>query len=347
MKAFLKRERFSRTGALAAALMIIISVVLTPAAAAVSSSAQRTLVPMGSTVGIQIHTQGVMVVGLSATGDGSAPSPAAAAGLVPGDIIIAVGSDEISCAEDFRAAVEKLDGGSVSVRINRGGETLQLALEPQMENGCAELGLWLRDSISGIGTLTYFDPQTGRFGGLGHSINDVDSGVIVPLGSGEIMPSAVSDIIKGTAGSPGELCGTFDINEICGSIEKNTINGIFGKLSGAAPEKQNAVAVADEDEIALGKAAIYANICGNEVCEYEIEIVRIYRNDQANRNMMIRVTDPKLIDATGGIVQGMSGSPILQNGKLIGAVTHVMINDPTSGFAVSIEKMLQSDEAVG
>jgi stage IV sporulation protein B len=342
MKKIAQRERAGKIRGLAMAMAVIISV-MTPMAYA-GAAQEKLLVPMGCTVGIQIQTDGVMVVGLSATENGASPSPAAVAGIAAGDIITALGGEKIGCADDFRRALEKLVGGAVSITVARGEETHQLTIEPNMTGGAPELGVWLRDSISGIGTITYYDPQTGQYGGLGHSINDVDSGVIMPLGKGHIMSSSVSSIVKGCVGSPGELCGTFDPGGICGTIVKNTGSGIFGELNPEKPPDGKAIPMGREADIYLGKASVLANISGTDIGEYEIEIVRIYRNDDANRSMMIKVTDASLIAQTGGIVQGMSGSPIIQDGKLVGAVTHVMINDPTSGFAVTAEKMLETSQ---
>lgn len=342
MKTIIKENKIFKIRILAVALALIIS--MTMPAAFADAEQEKMLVPMGSTVGIQMYTDGVMVVGLSATEDGTGPSPAALAGIIPGDVITGLGTDKVGCAEDFRQAVDKLDGGPVSVTVKRDGETLQLTMEPRCGSGAPELGLWLRDTIAGIGTLTYYDPQTGEYGCLGHSINDVDSGVIMPMGRGEIMRSTVTDIIKGCAGKPGEICGSFDISGICGSIKKNTSCGIFGELSLGKPSTENAVPMGTENDVALGKATILSTVSGTDTQEFEIEIVRVYRNDEANRSMMIKITDPELLERTGGIVQGMSGSPILQNGKLIGAVTHVMINDPTCGFGVTVEKMLREND---
>lgn len=307
---------------------------------------QKSLVPMGSTIGISMTMNGVMVALLESTENGNAPSPAAEAGLLPGDLITALGSDKTSCAEDFRKAAEKLTGEPVSVTVDRGGETLQMTITPNTASGTPELGMWLRDGISGIGTLTYYDPQTGLYGGLGHSICDSESGVIVPLEKGEIMRSEIVEIVRGEEGQPGELHGVFDLNAICGNILGNTSCGIFGTLTEGIPLSDKAIPVADESEIKLGEATILSNVSGTDVEEYKVEIERIYKDEVSGRSMMIKITDVKLLEATGGIVQGMSGSPIIQKGKLIGAVTHVLVNDPEKGFGVSIEKMMKKSETL-
>ncbi|MDR0951531.1 MAG: SpoIVB peptidase [Oscillospiraceae bacterium] len=339
MRGILKRETW-RPGVFAAAVLLAMSVSATPAQA---QGTGKTLVPMGCTVGIEMHTPGVMTAGLAST-SGGAPSPAALAGVLPGDLITEIGGTSIEGVKDFQSAIESLSG-ETTVTVRRGEQTMKLAITPDYSSGRAELGLWLRDSISGIGTLTYYDPETGRFGGLGHAICDVDTGIIVPLGSGCILESSVVGVVKGIEGTPGELRGSFDINNQRGTIESNTGHGIFGVLDVGTPDADEALPVASEDEIELGKATVRSNITGQVVEEFELEIVRVYHDDYSGRTMMLKITDPRLLELTGGIVQGMSGSPIIQNGRLVGAVTHVMLADPTSGYGVSAEKMLTESAA--
>ncbi len=301
---------------------------------------EKMLVPMGRTVGIQMFTDGVLVVGMSSTQNGQEPSPAAVAGILPGDLITALGEIKIGSADEFKTEMLKLTEKPISVTVVRNGETLQMTLVPNVKSGTPELGLWLRDNVSGIGTMTFYDPETGVYGGLGHGINDFESGVIMPLGRGDIFHSTVVEIKKGCPGAPGELCGDFSAKTTCGSILENTPCGIFGILNSGQPDVGKAIPAARSDEIELGKATILANVKDAEIEEFEIEITRVYRGNADGRSLMICITDKRLLDQTGGIVQGMSGSPIIQNGKLIGAVTHVMVNDPTKGFGISIEKML-------
>lgn len=302
------------------------------------------LVPMGNTIGILMNTDGVMVAGLSATNSGTAPSPAAKAGILPGDLITGIAGDKIANAEDFRKAIAKTNGEAVALTIERDGETMQMTVELDMASGVPEIGLWLRDSISGIGTMTYYNPKTGEYGGLGHSISDAESGALIPLGRGDIMRSVVVEVVPSSAGKPGELHGIFDMNAVCGSILQNTSCGIFGKLNQGIPVSDKAIPIATEAETELGAATILSNISGSDIEEFDVEIVRLYKNDISGRSMMIKICDEDLIRKTGGIVQGMSGSPIIQNGKLIGAVTHVLINEPTKGFGVSLEKMLNQSK---
>lgn len=310
-----------------------------------SADTPDTLVPLGSTVGIELKLDGVMIVGLSQveTGGGSV-QPALDAGLMPGDIITSVGGREIKSAGDFLSAAQQLDGGDVVVTALRGGRSVQFNVTPAKNaEGGYQLGLWLRDGVSGIGTLTYYDPASESYGALGHGINDTDTGELIPVHQGGIMAAEVVDVVKGAGGTPGELCGRVDGEHILGSIVLNTDCGVFGALDCGAQGRE--LPVASESEIVLGQASILSNIEGSEVREYEIEICRVYRNTQDSRSVMISVTDPELLEATGGIVQGMSGSPIIQNGKLVGAVTHVLVNDPTRGYGISIEKMLETADA--
>ena len=306
----------------------------------------KTLVPMGNAVGIELQTDGVMVVGLSAvdTGSGSG-SPAEEAGIMAGDIIIRVGCTDTGCAADFTDAVSRLTGEPVDVTVRRGGRTIQYSVVPLMgSGGTYQLGLWLRDRVSGVGTLTYYDPDDCDFGALGHAITDAQTGEIMPMGGGTVTDAAIVDVVPGKAGTPGELCGVGDGADKRGDICMNSLCGIFGTLDPGGMCMREAIPVAAESEITLGKATILSTVSGRDVDEYSVEITRVYRDSGDGRSMMLTVTDPRLLDTTGGIVQGMSGSPIIQNGKLIGAVTHVLIADPTRGYGVSLEKMLATSD---
>ncbi len=322
-------------------IALLVTVSLTPQVAQAKENRPK-LVPMGCTVGIQMFTDGVLVVGLATTENGASPSPAAIAGLLPGDLITAVGEYKINCAEDLKLAMSKLSDQPVVVKVLRGENNIEVTISPNLSSGAPELGLWLRDNVAGIGTLTFYDPQTGLYGGLGHGINDIDSGVLMPLGNGSILKSSVTMIKKGCAGVPGELCGSFDPNSVRGSITMNTVCGIFGKLDVDKPSSDKALPVATGDEIQLGKATILCNTDGDSIEEFEVEITRVYKGEKTGRSLMLTIKDETLLQRTGGIVQGMSGSPIIQNGMLIGAVTHVMVNDPTKGFGVSIENMMSA-----
>ncbi|SHI08384.1 stage IV sporulation protein B [Sporobacter termitidis DSM 10068] len=306
----------------------------------------KTLIPMGNAVGINIQSEGVMVAGVpEVLSDGQTASPARGAGLSAGDIITQIGSAHVSSTEDLKAAISKLDGSPVPIKISRGSNILNIKVTPhKCDDGHCELGLWMRDGIAGIGTLTFYDPETKTFGALGHAVNDIETGVIIPLRAGSVMRSVVTDVIQGKAGMPGQLRGTFNIDSILGTLTENSSSGIFGKMEGNDLMRgKAALPVAQASEIKTGPATILSNVSGTDVTEYKVEITRVYTGSEAvGRSMMLSVTDPALIAQTGGIVQGMSGSPIIQNGKLIGAVTHVLVNDPTRGYGISIENMLDT-----
>ncbi|UOO37146.1 SpoIVB peptidase [Oscillospiraceae bacterium CM] len=309
-------------------------------------AAGKALIPMGNAVGISLSSDGVMVVGVPETmPDGVTASPARDAGVAVGDIITQIGSQHVSSNDDLKAAIKMLDGSPVAMTVLRGGKTMSLKMTPHKSNdGACELGLWLRDGIAGIGTLTFYDPETHLFGALGHAVNDAETGVLIPLRTGQIMRSSVTDVILGKAGMPGQLHGTFNTESVLGTLMKNSTSGIFGTLDNEdLIAGKTAVPIAKTSEIKTGPAKILSNVSGTDVVSYDVEITRVYTGTEAvGRTMMITVTDKRLIEKTGGIVQGMSGSPILQDGKLIGAVTHVLVNDPTKGYGIDIENMLST-----
>lgn len=322
-----------------AALGLLAAVLLTTSALA---AAPTSLVPVGNAVGIELRIDGVMIAGLTAVEtEGGTASPAQDAGLLAGDVITAVGGRSIRSAQEFLTAAEKFDGGPVDVTVKRAGRALNYTVTPAKNSaGAYQLGLWLRDGVNGIGTMTYYDPESGEYGALGHGISDPDTGELIGSDSGAITRAEIDSVLKGAAGTPGELRGQIDFDAPIGTIDENTDGGIFGSVS--AEIAGEPVPVAAESEIALGPATILATVSEKGVQEFGIEISRVYRGTGDSRSMMLTVTDPDLLAATGGIVQGMSGSPILQNGKLIGAVTHVLVSDPTRGYGISIEDMLSA-----
>ena len=242
-------------------------------------------------------------------------------------------------AQELLSALAALDGGEAEVRARRGTEELLFRIRPaKSAEGRWQLGLWLRDGVSGIGTVTYYDPESGRFGALGHGINDVESGKLLPFDGGSITDAAVVDVVKGAPGAPGELCGQPDRDRVLGALDRNTDSGVFGV--GGFEETGEPIPIAAPQEVYLGPASILATVDGSGVQEYSVEISRIYRQPEDHRFLMLTVTDPRLLAQTGGIVQGMSGSPILQDGKLVGAVTHVFLSDPKRGYGISIRDML-------
>ena len=333
----MKERRSIKRKAGAAALALCLFALL-----ALPAHAAESLIPMGCAVGIELETDGVMVAGFSEVQtDSGARSPAAEAGILTGDVITAVGQHSTATAAQLLSVLSGLDGEPVEVKVRRETQELIAHVVPaKSREGRWQLGLWLRDGLSGIGTVTYYDPDSGAFGALGHGINDLESGKLLPFDGGSITGAEVVDVVKGAPGTPGELCGKPNTENVLGHLGKNTGCGIFGTAhfdASGAP-----VPVAEEDEVKLGPAVILATVNGSEAEAYEVEISRIYRQPQDHRFMMVTVTDPRLLQQTGGIVQGMSGSPILQNGKLIGAVTHVLLSDATRGYAISIRDMLDA-----
>lgn len=304
----------------------------------------ETLVPIGKTVGIKLFSDGVLVVGLSpvTTAAGSC-DPARSCGLKAGDIITHINATEVDTIEAVRDILADSGGETLSITAVRDGEELALTTQAVKcsADGSYKLGAWIRDSMAGIGTVTFYDPISGTFGALGHGISDVDTAQLMPLERGGIMPATVTGVQKGQAGQPGQLKGSLDTKEDLGSLYANTQSGIFGALENpdALPLGQ-ALPVAGRDEVQVGEVTILSNIAGDAVKEYRAEITRVYpQSSGETRNFLLKITDEELLEATGGIVQGMSGSPILQNGKLVGAVTHVLVNHPEQGYGISVENM--------
>ena len=339
----MKIVREMKALAICCALMIFFSSV--PCAHAQGAETEY-LVPLGMTAGIKMISEGVIIVGISEVEtDSGGKSPAKSAGLCIGDVITEINSQKINSAQTLRDAVNR--GGEMTLKYVRGGEECITTIVPAKETGGQwKLGVWARDSIAGIGTLTYYDPDTGAFGALGHGISDTGTASLMPLASGSLVKSSVSSVRRGEAGSPGELRGEFDINCEYGVLFTNTEHGIFGTLDfSALTTSAQALEVARPEEVKEGKATILSNVEGNKVEEYEIEIKKVYSDSSHSpRDMTIEVTDSRLIELTGGIVQGMSGSPIIQDGKFVGAVTHVLINSPTQGYGIFLQNMMD-DEA--
>jgi len=300
----------------------------------VKAAEPRTLVPVGHTVGIKLFSRGVVVVKLT---DGG--TPARECGLRTGDVIVQCGGDAVTSTEQFQSLLQKSGGGAAELQVSRGGDSVTLSVEPSRnDQGVYCIGAWVRDSMAGIGTMTWYDPATGVFGALGHGVTDTDTAQLMPFSNGSILPSTVKAVKRGETGSAGELRGDFDLTGDLGPLYANTSSGIFGKLE-TAPAETEAVSTG----AALpGPAVILANVQGDEVREYDIEVLKVVSGSADGRDLVLSVTDPALLETTGGIVQGMSGSPILQDGKLVGAVTHVLLNDPTKGYGILIDHMLEA-----
>lgn len=292
----------------------------------------------GQAVGIQAGTDGVFVAGLTQVETAlGAKSPAESAGVKKGDLITAANGEGVKKAAELIEKVGELAGRPIELTVRREQKTLRLTVQPvESAEGQWMMGMWLRDGISGIGTLTFYDPATGIYGALGHSISDSDTGLAMELDGGSITDAEIVSVTKGASGAPGELNGCADTGRVLGSIDTNTAHGIFGRAYAALGTR-----TVETGQIKTGPATLVCTVEGKEAREYEAEINRIYR-DSDGEHVMLTVTDAELCARTGGIVQGMSGSPILQGGKLVGAVTHVFVNDPTRGYGVSIQDMLAS-----
>lgn len=308
-------------------LRVIAAVWIMTAVCTVTAFAQGTLIPVGETVGIQIKMEGVLVAGVTDVQTAAGPAcPAKDAGIQAGDVIVAVEGKAVDSAAALIDAVDGLSGGAAQVTVRRDGRTQSVSVTPAVEeNGGMRLGLWLRDGVAGIGTVTYIDPETGSFGALGHGVNDIDTGVLVPVADGDICRAQIVDVKRGAAGSPGELAGSFDAGDVIGCISRNTNCGIFGTIRSKLSDLRPAIPAGTPQDVVKGPATILACVAGRETAEYDVEISRTGMATGSGRDMMVHVTDPDLLACTGGIVQGMSGSPIIQNGKLVGAVTHVCV----------------------
>ena len=286
-------------------------------------NAATTLIPGGQVIGLNLSDGTVTVAKVE-----NAQSP-----LKAGDKLLSVDETPIRCVEDLRTGLEK---GTVSLGILRNGKPKNLTVSGP------KLGVYLRQGTAGLGTVTYYDPQTGAFGALGHGVCDTQ-GNLTQMDVGTVYPASVFSVKPGKIGAPGQLMGSITGQEAIGVLQKNTRQGIFGKITPICAEP---LPVADKDEIQTGAATIYSTVSGSTLQEYSVEILKIYPHGSDTRNMLIKITDPALLCATCGIVQGMSGSPVIQNGKLVGAVTHVLVNDPTRGYAIFIENMLETANQV-
>lgn len=302
----------------------------------------------GTPFGIKLYTKGVLVVGLSDVDTAAGKvNPAAAAGVCVGDAILAVNGKEVATGNEVGALIRDCGGKKVTLRLERDGVEFEASFTPVKAAGEEgyRAGLWVRDSAAGIGTLTFYNPADGTFGGLGHAVCDVDTGAPMPLAGGEIVPARIFGITKGKAGTPGALKGCFD-NGNLGVLTKNGDNGLYGSLD-AYPFGWQTMAVAHRQQVKEGAAQILCTVDGTRPQAYDAVIQQVrYGGADSTRNLVIQVTDPDLLAATGGIVQGMSGSPIIQDGKLVGAVTHVLVDDPTRGYGIFAENMLETAQAV-
>ncbi len=295
----------------------------------------------GMPFGVRILSKGLSVVGF-AEENGQSLSPAYDAGIRLGDIVIKVNSYDISSIEDFSKRLNENGNRPVSLTVERNGKNLNFTFTPKYysKDKSYKAGLLLKDSTSGIGTVTFIDPETNIFGGLGHGICDANSGALIPLSKGIIMDVTINGVNKGKIGTAGELRGSFKLKKI-GSLMNNTSCGVFGLLSdNCVKSPESLMNICPKNQVKEGDAYIWCTLSDGAPQKYAIQISNIDTTSSSAKSFKIKVVDPLLLSKTGGIVQGMSGSPIIQNGRLIGAVTHVLINDPTTGYGIFIENML-------
>ena len=274
----------------------------------------------------------------------SVQSPGDCKNLKVGDKIISINGERVSSVNDVKKAIASLNASDVKLVCERDGKEISVTVKPKKSDGEYKLGIVLKDGAAGIGTITYIDPETGLFGGLGHGICDTDTGEVIDFTEGQVTGVILSGVKKGEEGKPGELSGLLT-EKIAGELYSNTECGVFGRLD-TIPDSQSATAIeiAHRDEVHEGEATILSTVKSGTAKEFKIEISSINKSSTGTKSFKIKVTDPTLIAITGGVVRGMSGSPIIQDGKLVGAVTHVMVADPTEGYGIFIENMLNASQ---
>lgn len=322
---------------------ILISACIGGAGSVWAENAPREVIPGGMAFGVKYYAKGAIVIGVCDVETASGlVSPARDAGLEVGDVIISAGGSEIAGLEDLLQLVEECGGQKIEIEYTRNEQPMTTVVKPVIDRtaNTYRIGVWVRDSTAGIGTITFIDAKTKRFGGLGHGINDSSTGMLMPFGKGSIVEVDITGVTKGRKSLPGELKGEFVGKEL-GTLCANTEVGVFGTYHSLPGGLASPIPVGSRNDLKTGKATVRCSADGT-MRDYEIEIVEIYDDAGRTKNFLIRVTDKKLLDITGGIVQGMSGSPIIQNGKLVGAVTHVLISDPTKGYGILIENMLET-----
>lgn len=306
------------------------------------------VIPGGQSIGVRLNTDGVLVVGITEIIDNSTKThnPALNSGIRIGDTLVKINNIKIQNASHVSEIVKASNGNELSLTINRDNKKFVINLNPikSEQDGEYRLGLWVRDKTAGVGTLSFIHPGSRKFGALGHAITDVDTGVLLSVRDGEIVKSKVVSIEQGKRGVPGEIKGVFyETNNPIGKIEKNTQLGIYGKLflDVDGIDKREPMPIAYQHEVREGAAFILTTLDNNTIEKFDIEITKInLQTKPESKSMIIKITDKRLLEKTGGIIQGMSGSPIIQNNKVVGAVTHVLVNNPTKGYGIFIEWMV-------
>lgn len=309
---------------------------------------KTTVVPMGNAIGMKLYTAGVLVVGMSEI---EGKKPYENSGIKEGDRIVQINQNQIDNTDDLMEAVNQSNGNKISLQYVRDEKTITTSIKP-VKNSSNEykIGLWVRDAAAGVGTLTFYEPASGMFATLGHGIMDIDTSDLIKIANGELVTTNILSITKGTKGNPGEIRGTIEAGHTIGNISKNTKFGVFGTINKTpylTVSDENAMQVALREEIKTDKAQIICELENGKKEYYDIEIQKVFvNNNKDNKSMLIKITDLKLLKKTGGIIQGMSGAPIIQNGKFVGAVTHVLVNDPTIGYGVFADIMLKQMKEV-
>ncbi len=301
------------------------------------------VIPMGNAIGMKLYTDGVLVVGMSEI---EGKKPYENSGIKEGDRIVQIDKKAIDNTEDLMEAVNKCSGKEISVKYIRDNTTITTSIKPIKNSGNQyKIGLWVRDAAAGVGTLTFYEPSSGMFGTLGHGILDVDTSELIKIANGELVTTNILNITKGKKGDPGEIRGTIESGHTIGNIDKNTSFGVFGTLNKTPYiniQNNDEIEVALREEIKIEDAQIICELENGKREKYNIKIQKVFlNNNKDNKSMLIKITDEKLLEKTGGIIQGMSGAPIIQNGKFIGAVTHVLVNDPTIGYGVFADIMIK------
>lgn len=286
----------------------------------------------GDAVGIKLLATGVLVVGVDRQD----------IGIEIGDIILEVNGTKIESNDELIKFVNESNGDNLDLKMNRQGKEFNISVTPNYDNlsNAYKLEMWVKDSSAGVGTITFYDKKSGKFGALGHAVTETKENYILPITSGGITKTEIYSVKKGIAKMPGELKGTLT-NDTLGDISGNTDKGVYGKVYDTSSINKESIEVLPKSKIKEGKASIFCTLDDNEIKEYSIEIEKVLLTSSGNKNMIIKITDEKLLEKTGGIIQGMSGSPIVQDGKLVGAITHVFLNDPTKGYGVFIENMIE------
>lgn len=309
---------------------------------------EKVLVPGGHSVGVKMDVKGVLIVGLEEieTANGEKINPGIKAGLEIGDSILEVNKKKVESAKDVQAEINNIRT-TAQLKIKRKTEIILVEITPvlSVDDGKYKLGVWVKEKTAGIGTLTFYDPEEKVFGALGHAITDPETGTVLPVAEGELLKSKVESVKQGKAGDPGEIRGIFyEADAPLGNLQKNSIYGIFGQAFSdiSNPLFPKPIAIGYQNEVKKGPAYILTTLEDNKIEKFEVSIEKIHLQSKPSmKSMVLKVTDKRLLEKSGGIVQGMSGSPIIQGNKLIGAVTHVFVNDPEKGYGVFIEWMLK------